>query len=281
MRQIAFYGKGGIGKSTTTSNISAALSDLDFTIMQIGCDPKSDSTKNLTGGIYLNTILDTVHNNKNDREIKAEDFIIKGYNNVICCEAGGPEPGVGCAGRGVITAIQVLQDFDIFNRYNPDFVFFDVLGDVVCGGFAMPIRQGYAEEIYVITSGEIMSLFACNNIFKGIVKFAKTGVSRVGGIILNSRNTEKEVPILEEFARKTNTNLLHVIPRDNIVYKCEIEGKTVIEGAPDSDQAQCYRALAEKIIDNKRRDIPEPMQTPEFYDWIKQKGFGLVVMANE
>ncbi len=169
MRQIAIYGKGGIGKSTTTQNLTAALASMGKSVMQIGCDPKADSTRMLLGGKAQATVLDTMRDNGTGG-VKLDTVRHTGYGGIKCVEAGGPEPGVGCAGRGVITAIKLLEELGAYNE-DFDFVFYDVLGDVVCGGFAMPIREGYAKEIYIVASGELMALYAANNICKGIVKF--------------------------------------------------------------------------------------------------------------
>jgi len=279
MRQIAFYGKGGIGKSTTTSNISAALARKGCRIMQIGCDPKSDSTVTLTNGKRIPTVLDTIRDIEmreelglSRKQLCIEDLVYKGYSGVLCCEAGGPEPGIGCAGRGIITAIEMLQAYRAFDIYKPEFVFYDVLGDVVCGGFAMPIRKGLAKEIYVITSGEMMSIYASNNIFRGISKFAKTGDTRVGGIIINSRGVKNEVETVSDFAEITGITLLHIIPRNDAVQQSELMGMTVVEANEDSVQAEAYLTLAQKIVDNPVRSIPKPMEPAEFSEWMKTKG---------
>ncbi|MBQ2503227.1 MAG: AAA family ATPase, partial [Lachnospiraceae bacterium] len=190
LRQIAIYGKGGIGKSTTTQNLTAGLAELGKKVMVVGCDPKADSTRLLLGGLAQKTVLDTLREEGDDVEL---DRIIKvGYKGTRCVESGGPEPGVGCAGRGIITSINLLEEQGAYTD-DLDFVFYDVLGDVVCGGFAMPIREGKAQEIYIVASGEMMALYAANNISKGIRKYANAGGVRLGGIICNSRNVDREL----------------------------------------------------------------------------------------
>ncbi len=256
LRQIAIYGKGGIGKSTTTQNLTAGLVELGKKVMVVGCDPKADSTRLLLGGLAQKTVLDTI---REEGELATLDKIMKtGFGGTRCVESGGPEPGVGCAGRGIITSINMLENLGAYTD-DLDFVFYDVLGDVVCGGFAMPIREGKAKEIYIVASGEMMALYAANNISKGVARYARSGGVRIGGIICNSRNVDRELDLLRAFAKELGTKLLYFVPRDNIVQRAEINKKTVIEYRPDSDQAQEYRNLAQAIIDNKDFVIPTPM----------------------
>ena len=262
MRQIAIYGKGGIGKSTVVQNLSAALAhDMGKQVMVVGCDPKADSTRLLLGGASQKTVLDTLRIT-DEEDLELPDVLQTGFAGIRCVESGGPEPGVGCAGRGIITAINVLEEKDAF-AHDPDFVFYDVLGDVVCGGFAMPIREGKAKEVYIVASGEYMSLYAAYNICKGVARYAKRGGTRVGGIICNSRNVDGERELVEEFARRIGSRMIHFIPRDNTVQMAEINRKTVIEYAPDSSLAGEYRTLASAVCDNDAFAIPTPMTQEE------------------
>lgn len=248
MTKIAIYGKGGIGKSTTTANLSAALSRLGKKVMQIGCDPKSDSVKNLCGGKKIPSVLEMLRTKKSE-EITLEDLVYKGYNGVLCVEAGGPTPGIGCAGRGIITAFEKLEELDAYKIYKPDIVLYDVLGDVVCGGFAMPIRNGYADQVFVVTSGEMMALYAASNIVSAINNFGNRGYAKYAGVILNSRNVENEVETVEKALQEIGGQIVQIIPRDKTVQLSENQGKTVIEAYPESDMAKVYEALAKKVLE--------------------------------
>ncbi|WP_346855090.1 nitrogenase iron protein [uncultured Draconibacterium sp.] len=259
MRKIAIYGKGGIGKSTTTQNTVAGLVEAGKKIKVVGCDPKADSTRLLLGGLAQKTVLDTLREEGED--IDLDDIVKEGYGGVRCVESGGPEPGVGCAGRGIITSINLLEQLGAWDeKYEIDYTFYDVLGDVVCGGFAMPIREGKAEEIYIVVSGEMMAMYAANNICKGIKKYAQAGAVRLGGLICNSRKVDNEREMIEELARQLGTKLIHFVPRDNMVQQAEIHRKTVIEFKPEHVQADEYRALAKAIDENDMFVIPEPLE---------------------
>jgi len=261
MKQIALYGKGGIGKSTTSANISAALSDMGLDILQIGCDPKRDSTRMLMHGRLIPTVMDQVRE-RGDRAIAVEDVVFTGYGGVKCVEAGGPEPGVGCAGRGIIATFQILERLGALQG---DVIVYDVLGDVVCGGFAMPMREGYAQEVYLVTSGELMSLYAANNICKAIKRLSarSRGICRLGGVIGNGKNIDDEEELVACFADRIGSALIRFVPRSQVVQMAELNKKTVIEYAPGSAQADVYRGLAEDILENKRLDIPEPLEVEE------------------
>jgi len=271
MRKIAIYGKGGIGKSTTTQNTVAGLVEMGRKVMVVGCDPKADSTRLLLGGLAQRSVLDTLREEGEDVEL--EDIRSSGFCSSLCVESGGPEPGVGCAGRGIITSINMLEQLGAYDEDESlDYVFYDVLGDVVCGGFAMPIREGKAEEIYIVCSGEMMAMYAANNICKGIVKFAKTGVVRLGGLICNSRKVDREADLIENFAEALGTQMIHFVPRDNDVQRAEINRKTVIEWDAACPQADEYRTLARAIEDNRKLVIPKPLEIEQLEALLMEYG---------
>jgi nitrogenase iron protein NifH len=268
LRQIAIYGKGGIGKSTTTQNLTAGLAELGKKVMVVGCDPKADSTRLLLGGLHQKTVLDTL---REEGDVELSSIMKEGFGGTRCVESGGPEPGVGCAGRGIITSIGLLERLGAYTE-DLDYVFYDVLGDVVCGGFAMPIREGKAKEIYIVASGEMMALYAANNISKGISRYARTGGVRLGGIICNSRNVDREKELLEAFAKELGTQLIYFVPRDNIVQRAEINKKTVIAYDPNSKQADEYRSLAEAIDKNTFLTVPKPMTQERLEEILIEHG---------
>ena len=247
MIKLAVYGKGGIGKSTTVSNLSAALADMGYRVMQIGCDPKADSTVSLHGKGTIPTVLELVRTRKNDFTL--EDMVTVGYNGVLCVEAGGPTPGLGCAGRGIIAALEKLQEKGAYEVYQPDIVIYDVLGDVVCGGFSMPMRSGYADKIFVITSGENMAIHAAANIAMAVENFKGRGYATLGGVILNRRNVKNEDDKVRELADDIGSTVIASLSRSDTVQEAEELGKTVVEAFPDSPMAQEYRTLAGKILE--------------------------------
>lgn len=273
--QIAIYGKGGIGKSTTTSNLTAALSMQGYKVMQFGCDPKSDSTNTLRDGTYIPTVLDTLRENGT---VKAQDVIYKGFNGTYCVEAGGPAPGVGCAGRGIITAVEIFKQQRVFEELDLDFVIYDVLGDVVCGGFAVPIREGIAQHVFTVSSADFMAIYAANNLFKGIKKYSNAGGALLGGLIANSVNAPYAKEIIDDFVNLTKTQVIEYVPRSVTVTQCELQGKTTIEAAPDSEQARVYLKLAEKISGHTESKTPEPLGAQELRNWASKWGDYLLAL---
>ncbi|MCW2318782.1 nitrogenase iron protein NifH [Rhodoblastus acidophilus] len=279
-KHIAIYGKGGIGKSTTTSNISAALAESGRRVIQIGCDPKSDSTVILRGGAELPTVLDSLRDRARP---SLEQISTIGFGGVLCIEAGGPVPGVGCAGRGIAAAVDLLDELQVFEKFKPDYVLYDVLGDVVCGGFAVPIRDGIAESAFVVASSDFMAVFAANNLFKAIDKYAATGGARLGGVIANSIQTPYARELLDDFAARTGTEIVGYVPRSQAVAQSELYGQTVIEAQPYSEQAEIYRALARRVVGDHETRLPRPLNGPELKDWARSWGdriFGVERGAN-
>ena len=271
LRQCAIYGKGGIGKSTTTQNLVAGLAEAGKRVMIVGCDPKADSTRLMLHAKAQNTIMHLAAEAGSVEDLELEDVLKVGYGDVKCVESGGPEPGVGCAGRGVITAINFLEEEGAYDE-DLDFVFYDVLGDVVCGGFAMPIRENKAQEIYIVVSGEMMAMYAANNISKGIVKYASSGGVRLAGLICNSRNTDREDDLIKALAERLGSQMIYFIPRDNVVQRAEIRRMTVIEYDPKAQQADEYRNLAQAIINNDKFVVPQPLTMDELEDLLMEFG---------
>ncbi len=278
LRQAAIYGKGGIGKSTTTQNLVAALAEAGKKVMIVGCDPKADSTRLILHSKAQTTVMHLAAEAGSVEDLELEDVMSVGFGDVKCVESGGPEPGVGCAGRGVITAINFLEEEGAYDE-DLDFVFYDVLGDVVCGGFAMPIRENKAQEIYIVVSGEMMAMYAANNIAKGIVKYANSGGVRLAGLICNSRNTAREDELIEELARQLGTTMIHFVPRDNEVQRAEIRRMTVIEYNPKAKQADEYRELARKVNENTKFVIPTPLSMDQLEDVMMS--FGILEEEDE
>jgi len=271
LRQIAFYGKGGIGKSTTSQNTLAALAEMGQKILIVGCDPKADSTRLILHAKAQDTVLSLAAEAGSVEDLELEDVLKTGYRDIRCVESGGPEPGVGCAGRGVITSINFLEENGAYEGV--DYVSYDVLGDVVCGGFAMPIRENKAQEIYIVMSGEMMAMYAANNIAKGILKYANAGGVRLGGLICNERQTDKEYELADALAKKLGTTLIHFVPRDNVVQHAELRRMTVLEYDPECKQAQEYRTLAQKIHANKGKGvIPTPITMDELEELLLEFG---------
>lgn len=275
-QHIAVYGKGGIGKSTTTSNLAAALADAGRRVIQIGCDPKSDSTSTLRGGAYLPTVLDATRDGGN---VQLSDVSRVGFGGVLCIEAGGPVPGVGCAGRGINAAIELLRELHLFEEFRPDVVLYDVLGDVVCGGFAVPIREGLTDRVYVVSSADFMAIYAANNLFRAINKYAPSGGAKLGGIIANSISQPYARSLIADFARTTGTRAVEYVPRSTTVAQAELCGQTVIEASPRSAQADVYRQLAKKVLEDTSAAIPKPLAVNDLRAWARR--WGNVLLESE
>ncbi|WP_300623812.1 nitrogenase iron protein NifH [uncultured Megasphaera sp.] len=250
MLKLAIYGKGGIGKSTMTSNLAAAFAYLGKKVIQIGCDPKADSTLNLLGGKLLEPVMNYLREHDDDPQT-IEEISRVGYGGVLCIETGGPTPGLGCAGRGIIATFDLLEDMGLFEQYEPDVVLYDVLGDVVCGGFAAPIREGYADQVLIVTSGEKMALYAANNINTAVKNFADRSYAEVKGVILNRRNVPGEEEKVRAFAEERGLVIVGDIPRSDDINRFEEEGKTVVEGNPELPISQVFIQLAQTLWKDK------------------------------
>lgn len=250
MLKLAIYGKGGIGKSTMTSNLSASFATLGKKVIQIGCDPKADSTINLLGGEPLQPVMEYLREHDSEPD-SIEQISKKGFGDVLCIETGGPTPGLGCAGRGIIATFNLLEELELFEQYQPDVVLYDVLGDVVCGGFAAPIREGYADRVLIVTSGEKMALYAANNIWKAVQNFQDRGYASVGGIIFNRRNILEEEEKVRAFAQKRNLEIIGDIARDDAINRCEEQGKTVVESDPDLPVSRRFLNLARRLLETE------------------------------
>ena len=256
MLKVAVYGKGGIGKSTVTSNLAAAFAAMGKRVIQIGCDPKADSTINLLGGEPLRPVMNYMREEDEEAE-KREDISKEGFGGVLCIETGGPTPGLGCAGKGIIATFQLLEDLKLFETWKPDVVLYDVLGDVVCGGFAAPIREGYAEKVLIVTSGEKMALYAANNISSAVRNFEDRSYAKVYGIVLNHRNVENETEKVTEFADSVGLPIVGEVPRSDEITRCEDRGMTVVEGEPESPAAQAFLNLAKELLENAQDTAEE------------------------
>ena len=253
MLKVAIYGKGGIGKSTVTSNLAAAFASMGKRVIQIGCDPKADSTINLLGGEPLRPVMNFMREEDEEPDELAQISKV-GYGGILCIETGGPTPGLGCAGRGIIATFQLLKDMELFENYKPDVVLYDVLGDVVCGGFAAPIREGYADKVLIVTSGEKMALYAANNISSAVRNFEDRSYAKVFGIVLNHRNVENEKEKVQAVSDKIGVPIVGEVMRSDDIIHWEEQGKTVIEGDPTSEISKCFFDLAELLWKEEEKE---------------------------
>ncbi len=274
MRQLAIYGKGGIGKSMVSSHITFGLADRGLRVLHVGCDPKHDSTRLLLRGKMPRTVLDTLRRkNFAVQSLSREEIMFASPLNsecpgtIYCAESGGPDPGLGCGGKGVIEAIEALQHLNVYKELNLDVVLYDVLGDVVCGGFSMPIRQGYAEETYIVSSGEIEVLFAASNICKAIAKFTGRSGAKLGGIIGNLRELKNEEEILLKFAEMIGTQIIGFIPYSERIKECSGKGLTLFQLYPDSPECAAFRTLTQNILNNQQFTVPKSLNFEELYRW--------------
>ena len=266
-RSLAFYGKGGVGKSTVVSNLSASLAARGQRVLQIGCDPKRDSSRNLITTFPPVTLMDLLAAGRS--KLRRDDVVMSGGANVECIEVGGPKPGVGCAGRGLGRLFEELEEMRIFDEAH-DWIFYDVLGDVVCGGFAVPMRSGYAEEVYVVTSGEFMSLYAANNIARGIRNYADEGDVRMGGLIANVKDLAYDRPLIERFAERIGTRVIGWLEWDRAVYEAERRRRTVVRHAPEHAAARAFASLADAIAANDAPHVPNPMADAELDRFLEE-----------
>ena len=279
LQQVAFYGKGGIGKSTISSNLAAAYAESGHKVMIVGCDPKADCTRNLRGDADIPTVLDVLREKGGakmelteiigGKKIDVDEIVYKGYNGVLCVEAGGPEPAVGCAGRGIIVAVDLLKRLGVYEE-DLDLIIYDVLGDVVCGGFGMPLRQGLADNVFIVTSADYLAIYAANNICKGIERHAVRKGSPLGGIIYNVRGAIDDPELVREFAEGVGSEVVGAIPNDPLIAESEIYGKTVIEYKPDSPIADKFRDLGTTIFENGSGIVPQSLSKEKLSELAKR-----------
>jgi light-independent protochlorophyllide reductase subunit L len=261
---IAVYGKGGIGKSTTSSNLSAAFSRLGKRVLQIGCDPKHDSTFTLTKQMVPTVIdiLETV--DFHAEELKVEDFVFPGYNGVQCVEAGGPPAGTGCGGYVVGQTVKLLKEHHLLEE--TDVVIFDVLGDVVCGGFAAPLQ--HAHYCLIVTANDFDSIFAMNRIVAAILAKSKNYKVRVGGVVANR---SKDLDQVTKFNDAAGLKVLAHLPDNDAIRRSRLKKCTMFEMEPTPDVVAIqdeYLKLAQAMIDGVTPLPAKPLKDREIFDLL-------------
>lgn len=262
-QQIALYGKGGIGKTTVSVNLALTLAKRGLRVLLVGCDPKQDTTRLLTEH-PLPSIMEQ-YEALLHRRIPPETVIAHPRENLWCCEVGGPKPGVGCAGRGITISLAYLDQTGYFER--SDVVLYDVLGDIVCGGFASPVTRGYAQRIFVVSSGEQASLFAANNLIHGMNAIRHP----VSGIIYNERNFRGEDEIMDAFCGAVGVPVISKIPYSEAIKLGEIERRAIRECPGGEQVAAYYEALADRMLQAPEPAEQAPLETEALYELIRKK----------
>jgi len=268
MERIAIYWKGWIWKSTMSCNISASFSKIWKKTLQVWCDPKADSTKKLTNGRRIISIMDML--SKNDDFVWIDELVVKWFNWIDCIEAGWPIPWTWCAWRWISKMFEIFDDVDLLEE-DYDVLLFDVLWDVVCWGFASPMRMWYWEKIFIVISEEIMSMYACNNICKAIKQYSRNGIY-VWWVIVNARSNTLDKEIIEEFVKKIWLEIIAFIPRSDVIACAEYKAKTVLEFDPEAKVIENFDKLVSDIISIKKENQkdPKPMSEEEFDEFFKK-----------
>lgn len=272
---IALYGKGGVGTSTTATNISVALAEAGHRVMQVGFDVNQDSTGVLRGDRAIRTILDAV------RETGAtamDGVIVRGYKGVLCMETGLPSPELACTGRGSLAVIDFLKERSFLEKHNPDVVVYDVSGEALCGAIAGTLLTDFAEVVYIVSSADFMSLFAVNNFFRIMSGYSASG-ARLGGIIGNGLTASFAETILADFALKTGTRIVGTVPRSLVIMQSALYNQSVIEAAPHSNNAFIYRHMARHIIEGDETFLPRPLSPEGLKEWAR--GWGDIILELE
>ena len=257
--KIAFYGKGGIGKSTIAANVSAALGADGKRVLHIGCDPKADSTRCLTEK-KIPTVLEQI--NRLGEKLSREDIVFPGVFGVSCVEAGGPRAGSGCAGMGITAMEEELNRLNILEE-SWDAVIYDVLGDVVCGGFSVPMRKHYVQKVFVVTSADFMSLYAANNIMKGIKSCCGEEGKMLGGLILNHCQSDADREIAELFSERTGAKVLFGMEESREIKLSDYRKTAVLKAYPQGKAAKAFRRLSGLVTGHGEGTLPQPLDEEE------------------